>query len=44
MALTKSTIAEAIQHEAGLPKNNATETAESILEIIKWILASGEEA
>ena len=42
MALTRESLAEAIQNQAGLPKNKATETVGSIIDIIKETLALGE--
>ena len=42
MALTRNSLAEAIQNRTGLPKNKATQTVGSIIEIIKGALASGE--
>lgn len=43
MALTKSTIVEAIQNQTGMTKNKAAEAVDSILEIIKKTLASGDD-
>ena len=43
MALTKAQIVELIQNHIGLPKNKTTEIAETLLEIIKNTLASGED-
>jgi integration host factor subunit alpha len=42
MALTKAQIVESIQNQTGLPKNRSLQTAETLLEIIKRTLASGE--
>jgi integration host factor subunit alpha len=43
MALTKLDIVNTVQSELGLPKNQSTDTIESLLEIIKSTLASGED-
>ena len=43
MALTKSHLIEAIAEQNGFTKKKSTETAETILEIIKSTLASGED-
>jgi len=43
MALTKAQIVESIQNQTGLPKNRSLQTAETLLEIIKRTLASGED-
>jgi integration host factor subunit alpha len=43
MALTKQSLTEGVQNQTGLPRNKATETVESIIEIIKRTLASGED-
>ena len=43
MALTKAQIVELIQNHIGLPKNRSSEIAETLLEIIKGTLASGED-
>ena len=43
MALTKHRIAEQIQNELGFPKNQSVEITETLLEIIKSSLASGED-
>ena len=43
MALTKIQIVESIHNEIGLPKNKSTEIVETLLEIIKGTLASGED-
>ena len=43
MALTKAQIVELIQNHIALPKNRSSEIAETLLEIIKSSLASGED-
>ncbi len=43
MALTKIQIVELIQNHLGLPKNKSTDIVETLLEIIKSTLASGED-
>ena len=43
MTLTKANIIDAIAEAYGFPRNKATETVESLLEIIKSTLASGED-
>ena len=43
MALTKNVIVEKIQNGLGFPKNQSIEIAESLLEIIKSALASGDD-
>jgi len=43
MTLTKADIIEAVQTETGLPKNKSTDIVESLFEIIKSILESGED-
>ena len=43
MALTKAQIVELIQNHIGSPKNRSSEIAETLLEIIKNTLASGED-
>jgi integration host factor subunit alpha len=43
MALTKSHLIEAIAEQNGFTKKKSTETVETILEIIKSTLASGED-
>ena len=43
MALTKHDIVEQIQAGLGFPKNQSIEITESILELIKSSLASGED-
>lgn len=43
MSLTKADIIDAIQHQLGFPKNQSTDITESLLEIIKSTLASGND-
>jgi integration host factor subunit alpha len=43
MALTKIQIVESIHNQIGLPKNKFTEIVETLLEVIKNTLASGED-
>ena len=43
MALTKHDIVEQVYIELGLPKNESIEIVESLLELIKASLASGED-
>ena len=43
MALTKAVIVETIYNELGFPRNQCVDLVESLLEIIKGTLASGEE-
>lgn len=43
MTLTKAQIIESIQNQIGLPKNKTSEIIETLLEIIKDTLASGED-
>ena len=43
MALTKADIIKTIQNHLNLPKNKSTEVVESLLEIIKSSLESGED-
>ena len=43
MALTKIQIVELIHNQLGLPKNKSTEIVETLLEVIKSTLASGED-
>lgn len=43
MALTKNVIVEQIQGQLGFPKNQSKEITETLLEIIKSSLASGED-
>jgi integration host factor subunit alpha len=43
MTLTKIQIVESIQNQTGFPKNKSSEIAETLLEIIKKTLATGED-
>ena len=43
MALTKAQIIDSIQNQTGFPKNKSSEIVETLLEIIKNTLASGED-
>jgi integration host factor subunit alpha len=43
MTLTKIQIVELIHNHLGLPKNKSTDIVETLLEIIKSTLASGED-
>jgi integration host factor subunit alpha len=43
MTLTKSHLIDAIAEANGFPRNKASETVETLLEIIKTTLASGED-
>jgi integration host factor subunit alpha len=43
MTLTKAQIVESIQNQTGFPKNRSLEIVETLLEIIKSTLASGED-
>ena len=43
MTLTKIQIVESIHNQIGLPKNKSTDIVETLLEIIKKTLASGED-
>jgi len=43
MALTKAQKVESVQNQIGLPKDRSSETVETLLEIIKNTLASGED-
>ena len=43
MTLTKAHIVEAVSNTNGLTKNKASDTVESLLEIIKSTLASGDD-
>jgi integration host factor subunit alpha len=43
MTLTKVQIVESIHDQIGLPKNKSTEIVETLLEVIKSTLASGED-
>jgi integration host factor subunit alpha len=42
MTLTKIQIVESIQNQTGFPKNKSAEIAETLLEIVKRTLASGD--
>jgi integration host factor subunit alpha len=42
MTLTKAQIIESIQNQTGFPKNKSSEIVETLLEIMKNALASGE--
>ena len=43
MTLTKNDLVEAIQDQNGLPKNRSREIVETVLDLIKKNLASGED-
>ena len=43
MTLTKAQVVESIQNQTGFPKNKSSEIVETLLEIIKRTLASGED-
>ena len=43
MTLTKVEIVESVHNQIGLPKNKSTEIVETLIEIIKSTLASGED-
>ena len=43
MSLTKAQIVESIQNQTGFPRNRSSEMTETLLEIIKRTLASGED-
>jgi integration host factor subunit alpha len=43
MTLTKIQIVESIQNQTGFPKNKSSEIVETLLEIIKRTLATGED-
>ena len=43
MTLTKVQIVESVQNQTGFPKNKSSEIVETLLEIIKSTLASGED-
>ena len=43
MTLTKAQIVESVQNQIGLPKNRSLQTVETLLEIIKRTLATGED-
>ena len=43
MSLTKAHLADSIQNQLGLPKNQSIQAVESIIEIIKKTLENGED-
>ena len=43
MTLTKIQVVESIQNQTGFPKNKSSEIVETLLEIIKRTLASGDD-
>ena len=43
MTLTKVEIVESVHNQIGLPKNKSTEIVETLIEIIKNTLVSGED-
>jgi integration host factor subunit alpha len=43
MIITKIQIVESIQNQTGFPKNKSSEIVETLLEIIKRTLSSGED-
>jgi len=43
MTLTKAQMVESIQNQTGLPRNRSSEIVETLLEIIKSTLESGED-
>lgn len=43
MTLTKAQIVESVQNQTGIPNNQSSEIVETLLEIIKRTLASGED-
>ena len=43
MSITKARLADSIQNQLGLPKNQSVQAIESILEIIKETLEKGED-
>jgi integration host factor subunit alpha len=43
MTLTKAQIVESVQNQTGFPRNSSSEIVETLLEIIKRTLASGED-
>jgi len=43
MTLTKAQIIDSIQNQTGFPKNKSSKIVETLLEIIKNALASGED-
>ena len=43
MTFTKAKIVESVQNLTGFPKNRSSEIVETLLEIVKRTLASGED-
>jgi len=43
MTLTKAQVVESVQNQTGFPKNKSSEIVETLLEIIKNTLTSGED-
>jgi integration host factor subunit alpha len=43
MTLTKNDVVELIQSDLGLPKNRSVEIVESLIELIKAVLESGDD-
>ena len=43
MTFTKAQIVESVQNLTGFPKNRSSEIVETLLEIVKRTLASGED-
>ena len=43
MALTKAQIVESVHNQTGFPRNRSLEIVETLIEIIKSTLASGED-
>ena len=43
MTITKATLAEAISEKLGLPQQHSADVIESMLEVLKQTLASGED-
>ncbi|MCJ7542052.1 MAG: HU family DNA-binding protein, partial [Desulfobacterales bacterium] len=43
MTLAKSQIVESVQNQTGFPRNRSVEIVETLLEIIKKTLTSGED-
>ena len=43
MTLTKAQVVESIQNQTGFPKNRSSEIVETLLEIIKRTLTSGDD-
>ena len=43
MTLTKAQMVESVQDQTGLPRNRSSKIVETLLEIIKSTLASGED-